>query len=97
MLNKIIDPLVLTVFKAPVIARLDGKKRTIGNVLTMFSAVLYGIAQIHPGAAIVSAIPWLDLLMVGLGIKTLGDAHANAKQREEESEDEDEGYEGVER
>lgn len=84
MINKILDPVLLTFFKLPGLRIVDGKKRTIGDALTIFSAVLYGIAQIRPEAAILRAIPWLDLLMISLGIKAAGDAHANAKDRTEE-------------
>lgn len=79
MLNKILDKVVLAIFDR--IPFLSNNKRTVGNVLTILSGVLYVVQNVYPIMQIGEVINWLNILLVGLGVKAVGDQHAAAKVR----------------
>lgn len=67
--------------KLPIFKLLDGKKGTIGNILVALSTLVYAVEKVYPTGQIAQLVHWLDVLMIGLGVKVVGDEHAKAKAK----------------
>jgi hypothetical protein len=77
-MHKLLDLALPFLFgKLPLLNKLDGYKRTLGNSLIVTAATLTALQQQFPELPFTATA----LLWVGLALKALGDLHADSKAR----------------
>lgn len=78
-MQALLDKLLMTFFsELPLVKKLDGYKRLIGDTLIIAAAALAALQEVRPELTWVASAS----AVVGLLMKVIGEVHASAKGRQ---------------